>query len=262
MERVIREVSDYCAELIARAEAKSGYPLLLMESDAIEFDSELNIASGSKQRHTVAYRPRYAQYRDHFVVNAAYKILRIWDTPKEQRYFCATESGRGLPTGDYQELREKIRSAIGTEGANALSKFLFAGLTRQLISFPTDIRVEKEISESLPVHREKQLSYLRRQVQDFLPTLNEDMLSVIPKRSYCASTAMNIAFAEEIAELSGATPAPAFRKHRSRYLAERLRSHAKAIQEPGFPGDRKLTDAWAKELGLEDWYSWITQEAL
>ena len=44
------------------------------------------------------------------------------------------------------------------------------------------------------------------------------------------------------------------RSHRG--LGERLRELLHAVEEPGYPGDRLVTDAWAVALWLRDWYEW------
>lgn len=105
------------------------------------------------------------------------------------------------------------------------------------------------------------MSYLETQVRDFLPTLDEEILEMIPVHCYMASTAMNIAFAEKVAELAGVRADPLFRQHRSRNLAEKLLSHLSGVTESGCVGDRLVTNAWAKELGLERWYEWVRLHA-
>ena len=250
------DVPEYCSELLSVVEHTTGYPLLVVEKNFLEFDSELSLARRGRRFHKLEYSSPYRRYLDHFLVNAAYKILRTWETAPEDRLMPAAEL-QHLPEDDYRELAEKLPQNLDKRGIETMSRLLYADLVRQLTSFPVDLRVEQEIAQSLPEHSDKQLAYLRQQVRDFLPTLDEEMLSVFPERVYRASTAMNIVFAEEAAKLSGVAPARAFRHHKSRDSAERLLSRLEQIEEPGYLGNRLLTDAWAKELGLEGWYRWV-----
>ncbi len=61
---------------------------------------------------------------------------------------------------------------------------------------------------------------------------------------------------EQAAEIAGVKPGPMFRQTPHRGLAERLRELLRAVGEPGYRGDRLVTDAWATELGLRDSYEW------
>ena len=43
---------------------------------------------------------------------------------------------------------------------------------------------------------------------------------------------------------------------RRNFEEEVLRELLHRVEEPGYLGDRVVTDAWAEELGLRDWYEW------
>ena len=249
------DLPGYCCSLLSEVLERTGYPFRLSEVTNLGFDSELKVASRQRPYHSLNFLSAYCDHRDHFVVNAAKKVLRVWDVPPDERYVPASSVVRELPEPEYRELRRKCPLAD-----RAFSVLLFGGLVRQLTSFPTDLRVERELSRELPEHKDKQLAYLLAQVRDFLPTLDERMLSVFPERTYRASTAMNVAFAEEAAELADVSLSPLVRSHSSREKGEALLHHLKSIEVPGLPGDRALTDAWARELGLEEWYEWRLHE--
>ena len=51
-------------------------------------------------------------------------------------------------------------------------------------------------------------------------------------------------------------PCHCFMDHPYRELSETLLGHLRAANEPGLPGNRTLTDAWAKELDQEGWFEW------
>lgn len=254
------ELPDYCSELLKKVEEKTGYPLRIIEKEILEFDSVLKVATSKRPYHQLTYLTAYSKHRNHFIVNNSFKILRLWKVPAEERLMPATEIGRRLPDNEHRELAKKLSLGAEDEFVQKMSCFIYGGLARQLTSFPVDLQVEKEVSQSFPEHSGKQLSYLQNQVKDFLPTLDEQMLSTIPERIYRASTAMNIAFAETAAELAGVRPGSVFRHHSSRKLAERLLEDLKEVKEPGYRGDIKLTDAWARELGLVGWYEWVRWE--
>ncbi|SRR6266540_1625436 len=256
----IRDIPNYCKDLLTQIEDVSGSSLRIEEREALEFDSELKLAGKDRIYHELMYRSTYKAHLEHFIVNSAYKILRFWAAKVEDRYVPMSEA-RILPARPHKELCSNLGLPEQNEHVSMISKFIYTGITRQLTSFPTDIRVENDIF-SLPEHRSRQLHYLNTQVRDFLPTLDESLLEMLPLEQYRASTAMNIAFAEEAARLSGVVPDPLVRNHNSRGLAERLLHQLYLISEPGHLGDRLLTDAWAKELDMANWYMWERYETL
>ena len=247
---------EYLQKLVSEVTERTGYPLLVSEEQGIGYDSELRIARPGRAAHEVAYVPPYREFRLHFLVSGAFKVLRIWDVPPGERCLPASDLGRRLAEEDYKELRSKL-SGFPAMQLKELSKFLYQGICRQLTSMPGDIRVEREIAARLPEHRLAQSEYLNRQVQDLEPTFLPEMAEACPERLYAASTAMNVVLAEEAAEITGTRVGKLAGETRHRKLGERLREKLHAIREEGYPGDRLLTDEWARELGMEDWYKWV-----
>ena len=118
------------------------------------------------------------------------------------------------------------------------------------------IRVERSLAAGLPDHVDEQRSYLERQVQDLVPTVLPEMRQVCPERLYTASTAMNMVLAEEAAEITGAPVPHALRPPCLRAVADRLQHTLNAFPDD-YAGDRKVVDAWAQELGMNQWYVWV-----
>jgi hypothetical protein len=252
------DLPGYCSTLLFQVLERTGYRFVVTEVETLGFDSELQMAGNGRPYHSLDYLSAYRDHKDHFLVNAAKKVLRVWDTPLEQRYVPASSTKQRLPREEEQILFHKM--PLARDALAGISRFVFSGLVRQLTSFPTDLRVERELSQELLEHKDKQLAYLRTQVRDFLPTLDERMARVFPEKVYRASTGMNIAFAEEAAAIAGVSPDPLVTNHSSRKCGEALLDHLHSVTNPGLAGDIRLTDAWAKELGLEGWFEWKLYE--
>ena len=246
---------SYALDVVGRAIITSGHSLVVSECDAPEFDSELRLAGPGRQVHELVVSREYREHSLHFMVNAAYKILRFWSVPPEDRYLPVSRMDVGLPKEAEEELRSKLADLPEPLLEN-MSRFLYQGLIRQLTSFPVDLSIEQAIAEGLPEHKNQQEAYLRRQVKDFEPTLLPEMSEAFPEKVSAASNAMNVAFSLEAAALTGGHPSEGCLQSPYRDLAERLRSHLSAIRPRDYEGDRMVTDVWASELGLRDWYGW------
>jgi len=246
---------DYAVELFLEVESKTRQPVVVYKEDAIGYDSELRVAGPVRPFHEIAISPGYWDYKVHFVVNALYKLWRLWEVPEKERYCPASESGRMLPLGEHFELFFKNRG-LSKERFESLSRFLYEGIVRQLTSMTMDIRVERELAGFLPEHKPQQVEYLSRQVRDLEPSFNPKLLSVAPERIYAASSAMNVVLAEEAGEIAGVAPGSLITGSAYHGMGERLRELLNSVAEDGAEGDRVATDLWAKELELEDWFGW------
>lgn len=248
------DIPDYALPLISEIVEKTGYPIVVVETEGIGYDSLLSMAGKTQPFHQLAYVPEYREFLLHFIVNAAVKIRRVWDQTPGERLLPVSEATR-LPRDDEAELRRKFGNPP-TAVVEDLSTFLYHGILQQLTSMPLDIRIEREIAKILPEHHEAQHAYLSRQVRDLESHFIPEMAAVTPDRIYAASTAMNVVLAEEAAEIADVEPGRLCLQTPYRSLGKRLREQLHAVKEAGYRGDMMLTDAWAEELGLRDWYEW------
>ncbi len=249
------ELPEYAQELLSEVLTQTGYPLMLAETDGLGYDSQLRMAGPTQPFHALSYVPAHRRFGVHFLVNAAVKIRRFFELPSQERLLPVSKQGVRLPKEYENELRRKLRGPPEAVLAG-LSCFLYEGTVRQLTSMPLDIRVEREIAAVVPDHKAAQRAYLARQVKDLEPHFLPEVADVAPDHIYAASTGMNVVLAEEAAEIAGIEPGPMFRQTPHRQLGERLRELLRGVEEPGYRGDRLVTDAWAQELGLRDWYEW------
>jgi hypothetical protein len=251
------DLPRYAAQLVEDATAASGASLAVMVArEGLEFDSDLALATDDAPLHILRYGAALHAFRTHFLVSAATKIQRVFSLPPPERLVASVPTSATLPRPYLTELRHKLAGQLPLPVLTQYARLLRTGLTRQLISFPLDLRVEREVHATLPEHRRAQEAYLAYQVEDFLPTLQEGLRSCLPDALYTASCGMNIAFAETAARLAGVVPDPVVRAHPARPVAEQLLHALADVRTPGYAGDRELTDRWADTLNLRSWYAW------
>lgn len=245
----------YAQELLAAAVDISGFPLVVAEEHGIGYDDVLSLAGEQRPFHKLAYVPAFRDHRLHFLVNACCKIQRIFEHPPDDRLVPVGDALRSLPKDEERELRRR-NPLIPAAAVPELSRLLYQGLLRQVVSMPFDIRVERDIAATLPEHAGAQARYLERQVQDLERHFDRRVARFTPPRVYAAITAMNLALAEEASQIADIWPGEMFRASPHLALGERLWSEIYAVEEPGHVGDRILTDRWAELLGVAGWYEW------
>ena len=105
---LLSSLPSYARHLVTEVLERSGYPLVVSEETGIGYDSEIRMATPERSFHELAYVPEYCDHRLHFVVNAAFKVLRLWAVPPEERYVPSMEIGRRLPREEEADVRRKV----------------------------------------------------------------------------------------------------------------------------------------------------------
>lgn len=237
----------------------SGFPVTVHEEDYLEFDSVVRFASPSSPQHEISYSPSYREFASHFVFSSVEKIRRYFAAPVHERLVpCMV--GRGyLPADEQEELARRL-ICVSPRDLPAVSRQLHGGLVRQLTSFPLDARVERDLFATVSEHRDRQTAYLRRQLKDLELHFSRAIEAFSPPKTYAAASAMNCAFAEVCAGLTGERSPRGARHSAHREQGTQLVTLLNSIREPGHQGDRQVTDAWALQLGLRACYEWIRLE--
>ena len=252
------DLPEYLREELRAVEQLTGKPLYV-GTGCSTFDSEVHAAGPRDAVHTLQVNPAYAEHAAHFLANAVRKIRRLYEAPEHERYLAAVDVRRRLPADIERDLRGRLRDV--PEGPLlGMSRFLFYGLARQVTSMPLDLRVERELYEDLPVHRDTQVAYLERQLRDLVPQFAPEIEAMAPSALYRASSSMNVALALGFGEIAEVDMDPVFEASPHHGLGRELNADLAAVTDHGLAGDRKAVDAWAHRLGLEGWFEWIRHD--
>ncbi|MCH8147237.1 MAG: hypothetical protein IH987_04480 [Planctomycetes bacterium] len=144
---VDRTFPPYADPLLRDVVDRTGHPLRLVEEERIGYDSELRMADRNRSAHEVAYVvPAYREYRTHFLVSGAYKILRIHGDSSNHRLMPVGALGEQLPIEDHADLQRKL-PRLPSEHLNELSVFLRHGITRHC-AFAMLLRTKSRMQDS------------------------------------------------------------------------------------------------------------------
>ncbi len=262
-EIVHSELPAYAASLIDQVREGTNIPVVILEGEYPGTNSELWIAKPGEGSHRIVLDPDYGGHRLHFLVSGALKILRTCSVPPEERYLPSAQRGSLLPRKYHMELERRVRTHAEEgfepedDDIKTFSIMIREQLTLQLTSLPLDIWVERKVAETLPEHLDIQRACLEQQVRGMETNFDPDVISVFPEDLFAATIAMNLVLVVEAAEIASVDPGRNFLETPLRPLGEKLRTRLIAEKETGPKGDRRATDAWARELGMEGWYKWL-----
>ncbi len=250
------ELPEYAVKVVKDAVRVSNLAFFVTADENLQSDSAVHLASGDRNFNELLYLPTYERHKVHLVVNAAFKIRRFWQVPAQERTIPEPVEPDRLPERYEQELRSKHERASDA-GIEEVSRFLYYDLLRQVTSLPRDIRVEHDIAEQLPEHRDRQRAVLAEYIGELAMQIGSPIGSSRPLALYMKSAAMDLALLHEWCEILGeSVPAP-LKNHEASAVADELQSVLNTRNlSADHLGDRLLSDAWAERLEIRDWYSW------
>jgi len=257
------ELNGFYKSVLNRTAAQTGYEILLKVKKDLDYDSFVLYACKQDPLHHIDVHEKYRGHLEHFVLNGCQKILRMWNISSSTKMQPVLIEGAGLPFELQQELTaklSKILPGMKKEFTRDASMFMASSLTRQLTSYPGDLRVEAEIRKEYKTHYSKQKGYLVQNIERMQETFHGEILFLVPEKVYWASTAMNFAYCEIASRITGTRIPAKLKNHPSRKSGEELLHILENTSAPGTAGDHEVVDSWAKKLDLENWYCWVKLE--
>lgn len=204
--------------------------------------------------HPIRYQPKRERCLDWMV---AHEVGHL------RRYFSG--SHRWLPASGLEHREQALadcRDTVGRLGTRLppraladLLKLWHEGLVSNLASVPADLWIERWIREQHPQLREQQAESIEEQAAEYERGLGPGPRTFTPKVVFDASGAVNAAYLTWMAEVVDrpSLPRPFYRAGYKQRGEELLA----LVSDDTYEGDCAATDAWATQLGVRDWFSWV-----
>lgn len=246
------DVPSYADQIIEHAVNISGNALVVAE-----VDHELSAATDHTNRyvqwslarsdspfHVLKYHESRRSYRVHYLLHMSYEISRLWSIPSGERTAVAPipqgSIGEDVPPGPWDDVGTKARD------------FLYARLN----GTPMWLRIERELWQEVPEHRERQKTYLGCYVQTMDDLIVKTWSPDNEHPAYLAAVAMAMLKSEELALLAGVSRKRISKPSRLGSMVDDLAELLDDVREPGYRGDKCVIESWADYLGLKHRYEW------
>ena len=159
---------------------------------------------------------------------------------------CMREGGPGL--------------AVLIEGQAAMEA-LHKEAVNSVVTFPANLRIERELRYHYPEVAERQTECLRAQVAELHQLAGPYLGLLVPTKVHRDRLDMATAYAAVagylLGSLRGAVPLADCADHDR--VAELVLA-LDAVTERGHAGDQIAADQWAEVLGIQGWYEWVPWE--
>jgi hypothetical protein len=245
--------------LIRDVEAETGKKL------AIRLDASIRgrgraiyvVSDGDPRRHLVLIDPLEARFADHFIAHETGHILSFHRAAPEERVIpVLTEQRRTLALRRLlPEIEALVRRGIPEQAIAEVAPVWLSGTVAQLADTPADLRIENWIWREFPGLHEAHEASLRHQAESLYLVGSPAVRAVTPTSVWRASNAMNHALIKGVERLLNRTLGLQYPRD-IRDIGEELYGQVDGNTPLDLASDRRVSIAWAKRLGLEEWFEW------
>jgi hypothetical protein len=246
--------------IIKLVEEKSGQKVEVIPDSSLSVLARVKMAKGDIPFHVISYNPHKGGVDYHIAYECGF-ILRLLENLPEERYqFAGSVEGKKAVQRTVSANKQLKRMGLPPEAIKQVANQLFDGLMTQLRSLPIGLRIDRWLWDDYPGLRELQKTSIAKQQQDNVQALGPQIRAMAPIKVFAANASMNAAYALFCDRLLGKplyfVP---YRSAGFQSYGERLVKIWDDIPVDG-THDREMVDAWARELEIEDWYTWVKME--
>ncbi len=247
--------------MIAKVEADTGRVVVLRPEPGLHGKARgAYVASDpDRSRHLVVYDPAAMEFINHIVPHEIghirqYESAAIGERPVIR--LGPEERAAAFPVLA-AELPLLARRAIHDDSLPEVFEAWMTGLGSQLASFPADILIERALWDEHPPLRASQRAALEDSASAALGALQGQVALLTPRSVAIACNAMNYAFLREVGRfLQAPWMVRPYRGTVYESEGEVLLDLFRGRSPSDLSGCREVTDAWARRLGLAEWFHW------
>jgi len=253
--------SNYPKQLLSRIESLTGKPILVQADERAAGHAALKLAKNDQVAHVLLYKPIHESELPYLLASQCLLTLRTLEADDARRFDLTSKPIM------HTEVPIMIREHWVAQGnpyplelLPQIAAQFSNGLGLQLRSMPIALRVEQVIFDQYPSLQPMQKANIDRQLQESMQALSPTVKAMAPRKIIEANVSMSTAFAKFWSNLRN-DPTLVVPFHSAGYSSrgDKLLSIANSI--PDSPDDdRQLVDAWAKELGLDEWFETIPKQ--
>jgi len=255
---------DTTRKIISRLEEKSGYPLQIVEDKNLSVFASLRVARGSLPAHILSFNAplRDKDSLDFIICWQCALVLRLFERGIDERFQIASspESIQQFEKILYAPNGVVLKFGLDQAQTESLRDQLLQGLITHLYSVAVGLRVSETLTIEYPELIDFKSQHVERELKINHQGLSSRVRETLPHEVFDATHKLNTAYALywsqrlEKPEIVNPYRSRGFEPAGNELLKifERLPNDANQ--------DYELVDAWAKVLGLRDWYVWVKYE--
>jgi hypothetical protein len=247
--------SEAAKSIQQQLEQSSGKPVLIDRSNELMGYSTMRIAAIDAPAHLFRYKLEFEPELPYLLGFQCGLALRTVEAKSGNRFDVSSTDAlsKELPQLVLKHLRSHAPHVVDSVIPQFASQ-LANGLGAQIRTIPVSIRVEALLAANYPCLCSFQRKINERHLQESMAALGANIRAIAPPKVLDANLGMSAAFGKFLArEWNEPHLAAAFVSAGYGKIADDLLDLIDTI-DASPDGDRQLVDAWAKTVGISDWY--------
>jgi hypothetical protein len=255
MEELMTGIADL-DRVIEMVKQKTGYPVSVTPSSSIQTHAAMRSATRDMPVHMVLVNPKYEKFSNYLVTAQCAMLLIKWADSERIPDFSVADQRKASIEADL--MKKTSHKGIPEAAQRQFVSQLVSGLLLQLASVPMELVVLDWCHRECHGLREEQELEVHANLRELSANLDPKIREMVPGEIYERSVAMNAAFVLRWSHLTGNLQALLpYRALGFLQKGEQLINLLEAIPAGALDLYPRVVDAWAKELVMNGWYSWI-----
>jgi hypothetical protein len=250
------DLRETTRSIIAEVKAKTGCNVVVQPDASLTTLSAISMARGGLSAHVIRIHPSVAEAVDYHVIHHCGLILRLFETPPEQRV-DVSPSEDGVRSTERAIKATPLAKALPASELRKLRDELLAGLIRHLRSVPIGMRVDRWIAQDHLQLAASQRKSITRQLRDNAQSLSGSIRQIIPveivQPTLAVSAALALFWSRRWNEPQLFLP---YRAGGLEAVGQKLLQIWEDLPDSGGQ-DQMLIDTWADALQIRSWYRWV-----
>jgi hypothetical protein len=232
-----------------------------IEKNDLTTYAAIKMARRNMPAHLIFHKREHNELVGHLIAHECGHILRMFAAPEEKRLIPM--SNRATKTEALKEIEEDITRMSTFLPFDRLAQIInlwVDGTIRQVTNFPPDIMIEKWLYDEFPELRRCQLESIKKQHQEALSGLKDEVKKITPSKIYDVSNIMNYAFFRIVGYHIKTNFLAPYNQTSFAGRGKELAEYTDKTYLNTYEGDIAMINHWAQYLSLSNWFVWTSFE--
>ncbi|HTN71914.1 MAG TPA: hypothetical protein VMO00_12595 [Methylomirabilota bacterium] len=241
-------------EIIERVKEVSGKDVIFRPAPDQLVPATSKIARARMASHVIKYQPQMIQRINHLTAHECGHILRTMAADPSIR--IVPMSNAGTKAIAKRRLGKEL-SHLPEGLREQMLDIWLGGIITQITSLPACVRIERWIQRDYPALKDEQRIFLDEDVKRTVQGLSKKIERLTPKTIFRISNSITYAYLRGLEPVTGKDLRRRFSDWPSIIRTGIQLYEALGDEDGGYAGDIRVTNDWAKILGVSDWFGWI-----
>jgi Flp pilus assembly protein TadD, contains TPR repeats len=247
--------------ILNEVELLSGKGFKFIEKEDMTQYAGIRIARKNDDKHLIYYKKEHDEHLQHIIAHECGHAIRLLNAKEGDRVVPAsTKENQNIAYSEMEDDIIVLSKQIPEAKLSQLLDMLYKGVIRQVTNLPVDFMIEKWLYDVYPNLREYQFKSLKKQADESVAALSNEVRKITPRKLYNVSNIFNYAYLRLLGFHIDCNFVRPYNGTEFLKSGKKLAERTKREQEDSFLGDIRIINTWAEIAGIQKWFEWVSFE--